>query len=390
MSVTDRDHRAGLDGVRGIAVLLVLLAHGSVRLLPLGVRAGNGWVGVQLFFALSGFLITWLLVRERLATGRVGVAPFAIRRGLRIWPLYFAVLALYALVLPHVAADTLGGVHLDRTDLAAAGAGTFRPYLLFLQNYLDPHQARLGLSVFWSLSVEEHFYLVWPVLVALLPIRWLPRVLAVAAAFSLGLRALVEAGAVHAPSTFHHATHANLTAIGVGGLLGYLAARGQLPDWLRSRTAMVTGWLLLAAAWLPGWAPTAGVPWASGATLVHELAVAGAALVIPHAFAGDRTRHPVLAAPVLVRLGRISFGLYLTHALVLGVVDRWVQGAATSLTVAVGAFGLFLAGAVVLAEGLYTGYERRFLALKDRFRAQAGAARPVGPLPEPTPTSASS
>ena len=358
-------------------MLLVLVAHGSIRLLPAAVGAGNGWVGVQLFFALSGFLITWLLVRERLTTSRVGVGAFAIRRGLRIWPLYLAVLAVYALVLPHVPAADLGGVHLDQTDLAGHAGRTFGPYLVFLQNYLDPHQVRLGLAVFWSLSVEEHFYLVWPVLVAVLPVRWIPRVLAGAAAFSLVFRALVEAGAIHVASTFHHTTHANLTAIGVGGLLGYLAARDALPAWTRRRSTMVAGWALVAAAWLPGWAPTGGVPWAGGATLVHELSIAGAALILPGAFAGGRRTHPVLGSSLLARLGRISYGLYLTHALVLGPVDRWVLGSSTSPLLGVAAFVLFLVGAVVLAEGVYRGYERRFLALKDRFGWQARAGTPV-------------
>jgi peptidoglycan/LPS O-acetylase OafA/YrhL len=101
-----RKHFLALDGLRGVAVLLVVLAHGTQahehgaqeHLLPETFKFNGGWLGVVVFFVLWGFLITHLLLEERARTGRISLTKFYLRRALRIWPLYFTVLDVWCVV----------------------------------------------------------------------------------------------------------------------------------------------------------------------------------------------------------------------------------------------------------------------------------------------------
>jgi peptidoglycan/LPS O-acetylase OafA/YrhL len=158
-------HIAELDGFRAAAVLMVLLGHLFFGTLlppqayawmpgPLRAVIGHGWLGVDLFFILSGFLITGILLDARGSTHYF--RDFYARRGLRILPLYWACILVFSFAYPK--------------DGAYFGLS-----LLFLSNFAGafgvawPH----GPGVFWSLSVEEHFYLLWPLLVRFLTRSWL-------------------------------------------------------------------------------------------------------------------------------------------------------------------------------------------------------------------------
>lgn len=133
---------AGLDGLRAIAVLLVIGSH--TRILDPSWNAGT--VGVTIFFTLSGYLITGILVREYEATGRIDVLRFAKRRAIRIFPAYYLALAVLLVIAP-----------MDRDAMTAAATYTI--------NFSAPLRLAPWLSHFWSLAVEEHFYLAWPLAV---------------------------------------------------------------------------------------------------------------------------------------------------------------------------------------------------------------------------------
>ena len=144
-----------LDVLRGIAILLVLGAHsvltpadgGHLRN-PIMLWFRFGWTGVDLFFVLSGFLVGGLLMQEFRQSGRIGVLRFLIRRGFKIWPSYYAYLAITALVLYPL------------TGRAIPSWQLMWPGLIHLQNYLGTPFGHT-----WSLGVEEHFYLFLPPLV---------------------------------------------------------------------------------------------------------------------------------------------------------------------------------------------------------------------------------
>jgi peptidoglycan/LPS O-acetylase OafA/YrhL len=190
-------HRPGLDQIRAVAVLAVLWGH-SVRSGPL--RYAGGSVGVAVFFTLSGFLITRLMVEERDRTGRLDLRAFYLRRARRLLP-----------PLPLAFGLCVGGAVVLGDDwqrpLAAA--------LTYSINYSDG--ARSTFSHLWSLAIEEHFYLVWPVVLAITPRRRIVTVALVVGSLSMTARLIVAPSDVAGT-----ATHLSL-----GGLL--LGARRALP-----------------------------------------------------------------------------------------------------------------------------------------------------------------
>src|SRR5580700_6952106 len=153
-----------LDGIRGVAILLVLFYHlfrydNSL----LGRLSHHGWLGVELFFVLSGFLITGILYDSR---GEVHYfRNFYGRRVLRIFPLYYGFLAVAALLAPLLIKAQLQGIH------------TYIHYQvwwwLYAANILESIKGWIcaAFDPFWSLAIEEHFYLIWPLLIALAPKR---------------------------------------------------------------------------------------------------------------------------------------------------------------------------------------------------------------------------
>ena len=172
-----------LDGLRFLAFLAVFVSHSMNLLGYASQHAGfnfardylllNGDLGVNFFFVLSGFLIVFLLIKEREVTGGIQLGSFFLRRLLRIWPVYFLVLALGLFVFPWLGAGLPAGFPLgvatDRLNpwLYVAFAGNF--------DYLVNGITNLLIGILWSISVEEQFYLFCPVLVAVLsPRRLLP------------------------------------------------------------------------------------------------------------------------------------------------------------------------------------------------------------------------
>lgn len=221
LQVTKKEYFPALDGLRAVAVLVVLLAHGSTRLWPTELQYRGGWLGVQIFFVLSGFLITSLLLKERLKTGRISLPSFWTRRALRIWPLYYVVLLSYAFVLPHFHKSLFAGMYVS---VGAPGWEEYRaslwPFFIFLQNYFA-HVAdvRLGLGIFWSLAIEEHFYLFWPLLVAFLKPKHLGLAAAGILVASFTLRTFAIFGFLPVWNGVERMTHTDLDAIALGSLV---------------------------------------------------------------------------------------------------------------------------------------------------------------------------
>lgn len=162
-----------LDGWRGIAILAVISSHVRWPVPWVARIAQYGPMGVHLFFALSGFLITWRLIEEHDRTGKVDFANFYRRRAFRILPAAFAYLLAISIL-----GFALHRVPLTRLEVAGSA--------LFFRNYLSPASESWYTIHFWSLSVEEHFYLLWPALLFLAGFRR-ARFLAPALALAVGL-----------------------------------------------------------------------------------------------------------------------------------------------------------------------------------------------------------
>lgn len=173
-----------LDGLRFFCFLSVFLFHSFHTDLP-EIKSsevyqvvkkdifGNGFLGVNFFFVLSGFLITYLLIQEKRLNGRINIPNFWLRRILRIWPLYFACVFIGFVIFPFIK-EMAGGVSNETADPW---------YYIFFINNFDYINKGLpdatGLGVLWSVAIEEQFYLTWPIILSFFPIKrfWIPFVI---------------------------------------------------------------------------------------------------------------------------------------------------------------------------------------------------------------------
>ncbi len=339
----------GLDGLRCLAILPVIWHHATPRLLP-GVL-GKGAVGVDLFFALSGFLITTLLLRERRKSGRIGLGAFYARRSLRIFPLYYLVLGCYGLR----ALQTQTGSVVARHFLQGFWYHATYTANWFL-DYAVPHPVMFAFS--WSLCVEEQFYWLWPGLVALLPQRWL---LGSLMATAVVVDTLAEHGAFAAwlpPGSLGLRMLTSFaTPIGCGSVVALLldTPRGfAVASWLLGWRWSAPFWLLLSVWWLT--AP---------ATPYLSLSVTLGALVGAVAIRPDNGMAWLLERAPLRKVGTLSYAAYLLHVTALGFVRRFLPQIQDS---ALGVFALGLPLSLLFAQAAHLAIERPFLRLRSRFR----------------------
>ena len=355
-----RFYQPELDGLRFYAFLGVFVCHtlpfeasfyhGLHLPMPWlwGATVKAGAAGVDLFFALSAFLITSLLLREREETGDISLKHFYLRRILRIWPLYFLVIGL-GLVLSH----TMANQHLRWYYVAG--------YLLFAGNWVHAVFGRPESIAFplWTVSIEEQFYLIWPLLVKRLERRGL----IVAGVVIFLLATVCRVGFVLAGVSggyIYYGSTARCDSIALGILIALFADR--LPELTRTaRLLLVSGGLvgwIAASAWLtdqPGPISIREVP----GRLIIALA-AGAML-----YGCLYSRSKFLTGAWVVQLGKVSYGLYLLHLaglLLAKSVLHPISGTALLATKAVG-FVLTL----LLAFASYRWVESPFLRMKDRF-----------------------
>ncbi len=311
--------RADIEGLRGVAVLVVVCYHAG-----LGVTRG-GYVGVDVFFVISGFLITRLLWNEVHETGRVSFAAFYGRRLRRLLPAAALVLAV-TVVASAVALSPLQARDVVKDAQSAALYVANYRFAVLRTDYLAA-QAPSPIQHYWSLAVEEQFYLLWPLLL-MLGAAVLPRRLRTGARATLAvvLGALATASFVlslyltHASEPwafFSLPTRAWELAAGAGVALAApaIARVPRLP-------AALAGWVGIGAI---AWAVTrftASTPFPGTAALVP---VAGAALVIAAGCAAPaRGASVALASNPLQRAGRISYSWYLWHWPVLILVPAFV------------------------------------------------------------------
>ena len=310
------DHfRPDIEGLRGVAVLLVVLFHAGFGAVP------GGFIGVDVFFVISGFLITGLLVREHERNGRIDLGAFYARRVRRLAPAAFLVLVTI-LPVAFVVMDPLarGEVLLDGSA-AALSVSNLR-FAAEASDYFAPAGPPSPFLHFWSLSVEEQFYLVWPAL--LIAAMLLGTRLGLRRGGAIAVVTLVFIGSLAAslaitetsPGAAFYLLPTRAWELAAGALLALLPAAAAV----RSRPARAgvasIGWLGLLAVTAAAFAFDGSIAYPGLAAL---LPAAGAVALIAGARVGGGPGR-VLAAPPLRFLGRISYALYLWHwpLLVLG------------------------------------------------------------------------
>lgn len=364
MSKPQPFYRPELDGLRFFAFLFVFFCH-QPRLIPEGATGVLAWVasaqeagkfGVNLFFVLSSYLITELLLREMRAFENLDVKAFLVRRALRIWPLYFFALCLLQ-PLVHLVDPTDDMLWSQRLA-----------FLAFLGNWACifiwmPHSF---VNILWSVSVEEQFYIVWPFLIrktrSLVPLAlgclalaWLTRIVLV----------LLKAPEM----AFWVNSFVQLDSIALGALScvwlsrnGHLRISGRIAG-----SVFLGGWLLWVGCqhWLASYGP--------GSLLLYPLVAFGAVMMLAAAVLYPWGRIP---SP-LIYLGRISYGLYVFHTLAIGILWRLMALRSHRLQEVVGPIDRHLEWTVyafaslaltmLMAGVSYRWLESPFLALKKRF-----------------------
>lgn len=362
-----------LDGIRGLAILLVFLTHFVALRLP--EHAGGvdgavrwvarfGWTGVDLFFVLSGFLITGILVDTK---GQPNYwRNYAARRCLRIFPLYYGALFLVMIVLPLT--------HWTEPQFATLRANQAW-YWTYTVNFLQAIKGRaatpLNTSHFWSLCIEEQFYLLWPLAVLLMPRRAIPMIAAAVIALGFVFRWWVVHSGLD-PSAAYVLTPGRLDGLMIGAALAVAARDGGLARIrpLAIKVTAVAGGLVLAlAVWR-------GMEYADPVIAVVGFPAIAAAfggfLVMGLTSPGPLSRF--LSLGPLRSWGKYSYGLYLIHYPLLGAIEDKLGARFERMTwmgshlpgvVALCAVGVPLAYGVAWLS--YHLYEKRFLALKRYF-----------------------
>ncbi len=326
-------HFASLDGLRCLSILGVIWHHTGAPGYPSVPLLQNGGYGVWLFFAISGFLITTLLLREKRRNGFVAMKNFIIRRALRIFPLYYTVLIAYVVLVRVLEHDSIEGREFLRN---------LKFYLSYSSNWGVPFgDGRVIFYFAWSLAVEEQFYMVWP---------WAEKYLRPVGA---GLLMLVVCGAAL------HFGQPPFAAIGCGVLLAHVIDSERGFRWAfsvlgRKWSAPLALCLVLILIGSPR-APLEGILVAMtllvGATTIRE---------------DHLLQRPLTLTPI-VRTGQISYGMYLLHMLTANVVKRGM--AAAGLDFYLLDFIATTSTVIVVAQLSFTYYESIFLRMKVRYAA---------------------
>lgn len=370
-----------LDGIRGLAIILVLLHHFEGCVPPSNIVIGSlkatfnfGWAGVDLFFALSGFLITGILLDTREANNYFGA--FYARRVLRIFPLYYLVLTLI-LVAAALKHPRPHGVPL---------AADQKLYFLYLTNWLALWKGKWGpnmLGHFWSLAVEEQFYLIWPLCVWLMVPRKLTKLAISACVIALVVRIFWVAH-TGPDQAIVMATVTRMDSLLCGALGAVLFRSAQALNFVRKWLPWVAFVAILAFIGCAGWfrvvhGPGGELPFAE--TWGFSLLALGFSSLIVFAAASDGAAtllQRFLCNGLLTDFGKYSYGIYVYHVPILGACEFLIYKSFLKSFVAnfwFGAlyFSVLFPVSFFVAKLSYEQFERRFLALKRYFEPNTSA-----------------
>jgi len=378
-----------LDGIRGLAILLILVWHYFAVPLLWGPILGSyhplanatlGWLwsGVDLFFVLSGFLIGRILLEQRGAPRYFRV--FYLRRVARTFPLYFLSLALFA-ALFWLSTGPAMGFFLKLFGNPRPIRWLFADpmpmwsYLTFSQNFFMAFQKTDGpnwLGITWSLAIEEQFYLILPILIRFSPIRLLPFLLAGGCVLAWILR--IQLGG----SYVFLLMPCRMDSLFLGVLVAYLVREPRFLDTIRRYKSLLSGGIVALMVAMAIWLK----PLDFNSFQFGWLAILWAVFLLI-VLSGDSLLVRLLRVPWLVRLGAVSYGVYLfhqpinglAHGLLLHRTPYQITGV-EDLLISLGALVLTLALASLLHHGIETPFIRLGHRLSFSGQQQPGIASP--------------
>jgi peptidoglycan/LPS O-acetylase OafA/YrhL len=411
-----RAHIPELDGLRGIAVIAVVLKHlnfrfdgpfaqgGASGLLAAVLEAG--WIGVDLFFVLSGFLITGILLD---AKGRPGFfRNFYARRTVRIMPLYFGYLSAVVFLLPNL--------ELPMQNVRPTESSNALSLFAYYYNFWVAHTERpvAGLHHFWSLAVEEHFYVVWPLIVWSVSRRTLVPFCAIGAAVSFGIRigvvlsgAWIEVAYLITPCRLDGLLAGAIVAVSWRDTATWVRLRVLAPYMFVGSGALALG-IALGQRHFAAFVDFRHIqpPVSTDSSLVVTLGIAALAPFFASALIMvlDAPSHAwyrrAVNSWILRSFGKYSYGIYVLHVIVLVclvlALERFMPVGFQELP---GATQKLITGACMLVLSFvvafisYHLFERHFLRLKQFFEYRSPVAKPVAmsqPAPRPPNADAAS
>jgi peptidoglycan/LPS O-acetylase OafA/YrhL len=350
-----------LDGLRAVSILLVILFHIKEELVHfrfLYFVAEHGWYGVDVFFTLSGFLITWMLLKEIDNRGKINIVRFYIRRGLRLWPAYFVYLIIVG------AAIYLRGTHRQLENYLSA-----LPYLItYTSNYLAiyaPDRLPLLLHT-WSLCVEEQFYLAFPLVLLLFSCESAKHILLAIICTICGIRVLVV---VHAYFYLQYFTPLRIDTILAGCVVAIVFRKMRFGGYrfLENRILQYAGVIIWGGCIMMFANEGSKTLYIIGLPLLYLFSALNI-YMIANGF-------PVLLVKILefktiVYIGKISYGIYLVHVICMVFVLKCfgyyqINGYPRLIIVVT----LSVITPICSAAIMYKYVEKPILLIKERYRS---------------------
>ncbi len=358
-------HFFNLDILRALAVIMVVVFHGQLAYsgwfheptFMTNPFSGKLWehffsnlsLGVDFFFLISGFLITYLLLMEKESEGEIAIGKFYVRRILRIWPLYFLVIACTPLIC----------------KLADSSSPHYLGTLFFVNNFQTIHLGFMDYPFvhFWTLSIEEQYYLVWPLVLAFVPEKKLPNIFIALALIALLYKLVVVAVAANPMLVIQYDTLSRGDAIIAGAFLAWLHHRKPL-------TVHIAGWvrILVYILLVAGMFLLQGISSNSlfGLVFAKYFFLAGFIFILLNYLFNPSAIAIFTKKNFLHYIGKISFGIYVFHNIILPIMIKrllYKWGAQNAFV-----FWLVYIVLVLLASVLsYELFEKRILRFKERF-----------------------
>lgn len=361
-----------LDALRFFAFFKVYLLHlpeqGNFPWFEY-LKSGGG-LGVQFFFVLSGFLITYILTFEKAKYSKITPSKFFVRRSLRIWPLFYLCI-LVAFLLPYDFKSSIGfhmiggGYELD-----------WRYSFTFLENYKmlleDNFPKTTPLSVFWSLCIEEHFYLLWMLLLTILPLKYFRNFLLIAIPLAITAR-YFEPLIIANKSMQSIDLLTNLDLFAIGGLLGFYVVfyNDKISNFILQIPTIIkiilTCFVISIFVFHPIFVPqdTAHFSYIFAQTIVGLSCTLLIALFIP-----NNSNFKINDNHILSYLGRISYGLYIFHIMVIHVLFKFCLAYKIVLDnwLTLGSFmAISFIISVMISSISYHYFEKPILKFRDKF-----------------------
>lgn len=271
---------------------------------------GNGFLGVNFFFVLSGFLITYLLIKEKLANNNIQIVKFWIRRVLRIWPLYFACVLYGFAIFPQLKAAL--GYHPDET-------ANIWYYVTFLSNFDHIHKGlpdAPGLGVLWSVAVEEQFYLAWPVILSFFAVKrfWIP--LSVILLGSLIFRAFNDVAILHEMHTLSCIGDMALGGLGAWFILESPSFNKKITMLPKSFIVLIYAALLFVFLFRDEFMLSTYFLRIFERLVISSLMLA---VILEQCFS-ENSFYKMNSFKIVSRLGLVTYGLYCIHFIITSIV----------------------------------------------------------------------